>query len=73
MKTNLVKFLFRIFSFLADKTNGAKMFVKPKLWLGTLILGIGVTACTTSAKPPTSLPTCYEPAIAPDTIEVMAE
>jgi protein TonB len=49
MKTKLLKLLFKIFSFLADKTNGAKMFVKPKLWLGTLILGIGVTACTNSA------------------------
>lgn len=42
---NSLHFLFRIFSFLADKTGGWKLFVKPKLIIGSLILGFGVISC----------------------------
>jgi hypothetical protein len=50
IKFNIFKFLFRLFSFLADKTGGWVMFVKPKLLLGTLIMGLGVTACAPKEK-----------------------
>ena len=42
--------LFRLFSFLADKSGGWSMFVKPKLVIGTLIVGIGITGCDTKVK-----------------------
>ena len=41
---------FRLFSFLADKTGGWKIFVQPKIMLGTMILGFGVVACNSSDK-----------------------
>ena len=54
MKNKIFKLLYKIFSFLADKTNGWKIFVSPKLFFGALI--IGVTAVTTN-----SCATCYDP------------
>ncbi len=45
IKLHSLHFLFQIFSFLADKTDGCKFFVKPKLIIGSLILGLGITAC----------------------------
>lgn len=48
--------LFNLFSKLANATNGNRLFVKPKLYLGTLILGMGVTACTNAKKGETG---CY--------------
>ena len=41
---------FRLFSFLADKTGGWKIFVQPKIMLGTMILGFGVAACNSAGK-----------------------
>ena len=64
MKYRSIKTLYRIFSFLSDKTNGFKPFVKYKLLLGTLLIGISATACKN--KP--SEPTCYELAAIPDDI-----
>jgi TonB family protein len=44
MKLKSYKLLFRIFSFLSDKTGGAPLFVRYKLLLGSLIIGfIGVS------------------------------
>jgi TonB family protein len=48
--------LFRLFSFLADKTGGWEIFVKPKLILGTLILSVSMS-CNTKGK----TTTCYLP------------
>ncbi len=48
MKISSYKLLFNIFSYLSDKTGGAQFFVKYKLMLGTLI--IGVTGSVASAK-----------------------
>jgi len=45
LKLNLFHFLFRLCSFLADKTGGWKLFVKPKLFLGSLLLGWTIAAC----------------------------
>jgi hypothetical protein len=42
--------LYKTFAFLADKTNGWKMFVKPKLLLGALIVGISAAASLTSCE-----------------------
>ena len=48
MKTKILKSSFRLFSFLAEKTGGWRIFVQPKLWLGVIILG-SVISC---AEPP---------------------
>jgi len=48
MKIRSYKLLFRIFSYLSDKTNGASIFVKYKLMIGTLI--IGLTGSVANAK-----------------------
>ena len=40
MKLKSYNILFCIFSFLSDRTNGASFFVKYKLLLGTLIIGM---------------------------------
>ena len=45
IKFSLYGFLFRFFSFFADKTGGNIFFVKPKMVLGSLILGL--SACST--------------------------
>jgi len=57
MKNKIIKLLYKIFSFLADKTNGWKIFVSPKLFLGALIVsGIAVSANSCRVS-------CYDPAI----------
>ncbi|NDV67393.1 energy transducer TonB [Dysgonomonas sp. 25] len=69
MKMQSYKILFRLFSFLSDKTNGSSLFVKYKLMLGTLIIGLSATSCHKSR----AIVTCYE--IEPvnvDTIEVLS-
>jgi len=50
IKLHSLHFLFHIFSFLADKSGGWKLFVKPKLIIGSLILGLGITACGTKTS-----------------------
>jgi len=47
IKHNLYGFLFRFFSFLADKTGGNSLFVKPKVLLGSLVLGLCSESCST--------------------------
>ncbi|WP_243345511.1 energy transducer TonB [Parabacteroides sp. FAFU027] len=42
--------LFRLFSYLADKPGGWSMFVKPKLVIGSLIVGIGFTSCDVKTR-----------------------
>ncbi|MDR0798765.1 MAG: energy transducer TonB [Dysgonamonadaceae bacterium] len=66
MKTKSYRLLFRVFSFLSDKTNGFPLFAKYKLLLGTLILGLSATSCTNKK---TMQAVCYEPALPQDTIE----
>jgi len=78
MKIKSYNLLFRFFSFLSDKTNGAPLFVRYKLLLGTLIIGLTGTSCVNKSQvtcydpaPPDddSLQiTCYEPAAPIDTI-----
>jgi TonB family protein len=61
IKFNIFGFLYNIFAFLADKTNGWKMFVKPKLLFGALVVGMGVNSCRTQV-PKLPAVTCYKPA-----------
>ena len=58
MKTKIIKSSFRLFSFLAEKTGGWRIFVQPKLWLGVMLLG---TATSCIELPPE--PMCYDPAL----------
>ena len=64
MKKSFIKILYRLFAFLSDCTNGYKLFVKYKLILGTLLIGLTTTSCGNSPFRQTS---CYEP-VAIDTI-----
>jgi len=61
MKNRIIKFLYKIFSFLADKTNGWKIFVSPKLFFGALV--VCVTAVSTSSCKPTPEPPEPEPEV----------
>ncbi|MDP4269737.1 MAG: energy transducer TonB [Bacteroidota bacterium] len=48
--------LFRLFSYLADKSGGWSLFVRPKLVIGALIVGLGIsTPDITFAQPKTSI------------------
>lgn len=77
MKLKSYSLLFRLFSFLADKTGGAKIFVKYKLLFGTIILGFTNTyaqsnkdikqdtiAVSIGNSELRNLITCYEPVVA---------
>ncbi|MBB4036928.1 TonB family protein [Dysgonomonas hofstadii] len=88
MKIRSYKLLFHIFSFLADRTNGASLFVRYKLILGTLIIGLSGISCGKSKpqqpfnnepivpKPDISQITCYDSIASPqrtvDSIEKTA-
>ena len=63
IKFNIIQSLFQLFSFLADKTGGWAMFVKPKILLGSVILGL--SACSSNTKQNTSEQT--------DTVKVKIE
>ena len=60
MKKIPVKILYRLFTFLSDKTNGFAPFVKYKLILGALL--VGFSACS---NPPEEI-MCYDPAFPPE-------
>ena len=60
MKNKIIKFLYKIFSFLADKTNGWKIFVSPKLFFGALVVS-GIAMSVNSCRPTCYEPACYEP------------
>jgi len=42
IKFHTFNMLFQLFAYLADKTGGWRMFVRPKLLLGSLIMGLGI-------------------------------
>jgi hypothetical protein len=44
IKFHTFHFLFRLFAYLADKSGGWRVFVRPKLLLGSLIVGLGLSA-----------------------------
>jgi TonB family protein len=58
MKIKSYRLLFRILSFLSDKTHGFPLFANYKLMLGTLILGLSASSC--SDKKANTQTTCYE-------------
>jgi TonB family protein len=43
IKLHTFHVLFRLFAYLADKSGGWRVFVRPKLLLGSLIVGLGLT------------------------------
>ena len=43
IKSHAYQVLFRLFAYLSDKSGGWRMFVRPKLLLGSLIVGLGLT------------------------------
>ncbi len=55
MKIKFYRAFFRLFSYLSDKTNGFPLFVKYKILLGTIIVGVTTTAC------PSRIIHCYVP------------
>jgi len=66
IKFHFLQSLFRFFSYWADKTNGWVIFVKPKLLIGSLMIGVGVSSnvscivtCYDPAEPPPEV-TCYD-------------
>jgi protein TonB len=42
IKLHTFNVLFQLFAYLADKTGGWRMFVRPKLLIGSLIMGLGL-------------------------------
>ena len=58
MKNIFYKIPYSLFSFLADKTKGWKIFVNPKLFFGALIIGITALSAN-SCQEPEPEPTCY--------------
>ena len=72
IKYHFLQSLFRFFSYWADKTNGWAMFVKPKLIIGSLIIGLGISSCTPEPDAMCYLPapppevTCYDPVVSHD-------
>jgi TonB family protein len=50
VKFHTFNVLFQLFAFLADKTGGWRVFVRPKLLLGSLIVGLGLTGCGTKTE-----------------------
>ncbi len=50
IKFHTFHFLFRLFAYLADKSGGWRVFVRPKLLLGSLIVGLGLTGCGTKTE-----------------------
>ena len=52
MKKSSIKILYRLFAFLSDKTNGFAPFVKYKLTLGAVLIGLGACSNSVSKKQP---------------------
>ena len=50
IKLHTFNVLFQLFAYLADKTGGWRVFVRPKLLLGSLIVGLGLTSCGTKTE-----------------------
>ena len=84
MKKNGIKTLYRLFSFLSDCTNGFKPFVKYKLILGSLLIGLTATSCkpkqtpekaTINEKEPEEEILCYKPKVSceNDTVQKVQE
>ena len=49
IKLHTFNALFQLFAYLADKTGGWRVFVRPKLLIGSLMVGLGLTSCNKKA------------------------
>ena len=67
MKKSSIKILYRLFAFLSDKTNGFAPFVKYKLTLGAVLIGLGACSSYTKKIPSSYHETTVLPMI-PDSI-----
>jgi len=69
IKFSFIKMFFRLFSFLADRTGGWKIFVQPKLVLGTALILSGTAYAQKPVNQNNSvreeLVNCYDPAYVP--------
>jgi TonB family protein len=70
MKIKSYHLLFRMMSFLSDKTNGFPLFAKYKLMLGTLIIGLSASSCTNKKTANTNGITCYDPIAVEDSTQI---
>lgn len=50
IKLHTFNALFQLFDYLADRTGGWRVFVRPKMLLGSLIVGLGLTSCGTKTE-----------------------
>ncbi len=64
MKIKSYRTLYHIFSFLSDKTNGASLFVKYKLALGIILVGLTTVSCSKDEEEDPTL-MCYDPVTVP--------
>ncbi len=64
MKVKSYRALYHIFSYLSDKTNGASLFVKYKLALGIVLVGLTTVSCSKEEEEEPTL-MCYDPVTVP--------
>lgn len=58
MKVKFYHTFYSLFSYLSDKTNGASLFVKYKLILGSLLIGLTAISCDKEKEEEPEV-TCY--------------
>jgi hypothetical protein len=71
MKVKSYHALYRVFSFLSDKSNGASLFVKYKLALGIILVGLTTVSCSKDEEEPPLM--CYDPVSIPQETSVNNE
>lgn len=59
MKVKSYRTLYHFFSFLSDKTNGASLFVKYKLALGIILVGLTTVSCSKDEEEDLLRSCCY--------------
>lgn len=64
MKAKFYHTFYYLFSYLSDKTNGASIFVKYKLALGIILVGLTTVSCSKDEEEEPPL-MCYDPVIIP--------
>lgn len=64
MKAKFYHTFYNLFSYLSDKTNGASLFVRYKLILGSLLIGLTVISCDKEKEEEPTL-MCYDPVTIP--------
>lgn len=72
MKVKSYRTLYHIFSFLSDKTNGASLFVRYKLALGIILVGLTTVSCSKDEEEDPPL-MCYDPVSIPQEVSVNNE